>query len=333
MHLYKFQENFKLESGREIAGLHLAYETFGTLNEDKSNAIWVVHALTANANPVEWWPGIVGEKCAIDTSKYFVICVNNPASPYGSICPLSINPDTNEPYYHDFPLFTTRDIARAFSKLRIALGLDNIRLLVGASLGGQIAMEFAIEDNMAIEKLLLLATNAKHSAWGIAFNESQRLAIEADQTWMEKRDDAGQHGLKAARSLALLSYRTPFGYNTSQTDDDDITDNFRASSYQIYQGEKLVKRFNAYSYYAITKTMDSHNVGRGRESIQKALKLIRAKTTIIGITTDLLFPITDQIFLSKNINGANLISIDSELGHDGFLTENEKIGKAIRDIL
>lgn len=333
MPLYKFQDNYKLESGKEITGLQLAYETFGTLNEDKSNVIWVVHALTANANPIDWWPGVVGENYAIDINKYFVVCVNNPASPYGSTNPLSIDPETNEPYYHTFPHFTTRDIARSFSILRKALSLDVIKLLVGASLGGQIAMEFAIHDNAAIENLLLLATNAKHSAWGIAFNESQRMAIEADQTWKESRENAGLQGMRAARAIALLSYRTPFGYNSAQTDEDDKTDDFKASSYQQYQGDKLVKRFNAFSYYAITKTMDSHNVGRGKSSIQAALKSIKAKTTVIGISTDILFPPTDQIFLAKNIIGANYIGISSDLGHDGFLTESEKIGEVIRRIL
>ena len=187
--------------------------------------------------------------------------------------------------------------------------------------------------NNAFENLLLLATNAKHSAWGIAFNESQRLAIEADQTWKDNNEQAGINGMKAARSIALLSYRTPFGYNSAQTDEDDITDGFKAASYQQYQGEKLTKRFNAFSYYSITKTMDSHNVGRGKPSIQSALKSIKAKTTVVGISTDILFPPTDQIFLSKNINGANYIGINSDLGHDGFLTESEKIGEVIRKLL
>ena len=330
---YTFQEDYKLESGDEIAGLTLAYRTFGQINENKDNVIWVVHALTANADAVDWWPGIVGEDCPIDTTNFFVICVNNPGSPYGSISPMTIDSKTGDKYGHDFPLFTTRDIARSFGQLREALGIKQVHMLIGSSLGGQIAMEWAILEQEVFQKLILIATNAKHSAWGIAFNESQRLAIEADQSWATKNDDAGMAGLKAARSIALLSYRTSFGYNASQSDSEPKVDNFRASSYQRYQGDKLVRRFNAFSYYTLTKTMDSHNVGRSRPSAAHALEKIKARTLVIGITTDLLFPVEEQQFLSSHIPEARFVEIFSSLGHDGFLTESVEVGKYIANML
>jgi homoserine O-acetyltransferase/O-succinyltransferase len=332
--IFNYQESYILESGRSIAGLHLYYETFGRLNEDKSNVVWIVHALTANSNPEEWWPGVVGKGFAIDPEENFIICVNNPGSPYGSISPLSIDVKTQLPYFHDFPIFTPRDIAGTFSLLRKELGLASVKLLVGASLGGQIAMEWAILEPNIFKNLLLIATNAKHSAWGIAFNESQRLAIEADQTWLNKSIDAGLAGLKAARSIALLSYRTPDGYNGTQEDyDNEKLDQFKVASYQQYQGKKLIQRYNAFSYYSVTKTMDSHNVGRGRESIQEALSEITANTTILGITSDLLFPIEEQRFLSKHITHSTYVEISSHLGHDGFLTESKKMNEVINNIL
>lgn len=331
--IFNYQENFILESGQSLAGLHLRYSIFGEINADKSNVVWVVHALTANDNPIDWWPGVVGKGLAINPDKHCIICVNNPGSPYGSIAPLSIDKVSSQPYYHDFPFFTSRDIARSFDLLRLHLGIEKVGLLVGASMGGQIAMEWAIQAPSVFDHLILLATNAKHSPWGIAFNESQRLALQADPTYFEKRPDAGQAGLKAARSIALLSYRTSMGYNLTQLDDDEKLDGYKSASYQQYQGNKLVQRFDAFSYFTLTKTMDSHNVGRGRESIAKALSMIQAKTTVVGITTDLLFPIEEQLFLANHIDGAQYIEIHSELGHDGFLTESSKVGAIIAKVL
>lgn len=331
--VFYYQENFTLESGRILTGLHLRYSIFGTLNADKSNVVWVVHALTANDNPIEWWPGVVGKGLAIDPDKHCIICVNNPGSPYGSIAPLSTDKNSGVPFYHDFPFFTTRDIAKSFDLLRIYLGLPKVTLLIGASMGGQIALEWAIGTPEVFEHLILLATNAKHSPWGIAFNESQRLALQADVTYQEKRADAGQAGLKAARSIALLSYRTAMGYNVTQLDDDEKLDGYKSASYQQYQGNKLVQRFDAFAYYTLTKTMDSHNVGRGRQSITEALAYIKAKTVVVGISTDLLFPVEEQQFLATHIDAARYIEIQSALGHDGFLTESTKVGSIITNVL
>jgi homoserine O-acetyltransferase len=183
-------------------------------------------------------------------------------------------------------------------------------------------LEWAIAEPNRIKNLIILATNAQHSPWGIAFNESQRLAITSDRTFFSNHKDGGAKGLKAARSIALLSYRTYESYDKTQQEIEiDKHSDFKAASYQRYQGEKLVKRFNAYSYYYLTKAMDSHHVGRGRNSVKDALSLIQANTLVIGIKNDFLFPVEEQKFLARNINEAEFKEIDSFYGHDGFLLE------------
>ncbi len=330
---FHYPHPFPLECGEYLPEFTLAYHTFGQLNKHKDNVVWVIHALTGSSNPIEWWPGVVGNGCVIDPEKHFIVCANSLCSPYGSTCPMSNDPRTGEPYYHDFPLVTNRDIAKSFELLRIHLGIEKIRLLTGASLGGQQALEWSVISPEIFEFQLLIATNAQHSPWGIGFNESQRLAIQADQTWIERKPDAGQAGMLAARSIALLSYRSAQGYNRTQADDGEKLEGFRVQSYQRYQGEKLVQRFNAFSYWALSRAMDSHNIGRNRGGIATALSSIRAKTTILGIETDILFPLEEQQFLYRFIPNAKLDVIQSDLGHDGFLTESAKVTKVISKVM
>ena len=330
---YYHKSPFYLESGKHIDNLALHYTTYGQLNKHKNNIIWIIHALTANADPIAWWPGIVGQSCVIDPKKHFIICINCLGSPYGSTNPLSISPTTNSPYYHDFPICTIRDIARAYLLVFAHLGINKINVLIGASMGGQQAQEIAIMQPHLVEKLILIATNAQHSPWGKAFNESQRMAIESDNTWRQSVPEAGSHGLKVARSIALLSYRTPYGYNTTQKDDDEVLHDYKASSYQRYQGQKLAERFNAFSYYRLTQAMDSHNVARYRKSLAHALSHIKATSTVVSITTDVLFPPEEQFLLANMIPNAQLVSIHSALGHDGFLTETTSMSKIIDTVL
>jgi len=205
--VFNYENPFTLESGVTLPGYHLAYTTHGKLNADKSNVVWIFHALTANSNPLEWWPGLVGDGKFFDPAKYFIICANKPGSPYGSVSPLSINPQTNQLYYHDFPVFTMRDMIRTFQHLKDHLGIRKIFIALGGSTGGMQLLEWAIEEPELFEHIVPIATNAVLSPWAIAFNASQRMAIEADITWLERRPDAGQKGLAAARSIALLSYR------------------------------------------------------------------------------------------------------------------------------
>ncbi|WP_423145984.1 homoserine O-acetyltransferase family protein [Rubrolithibacter danxiaensis] len=332
--VYKYKKQFKLENGKKIKNLEIAYHTYGKLNSKKDNVIWVCHALTANSDVFDWWKGLFGENGFFNPEDHFIVCANVLGSAYGTTNPLSLNPSTGQPYYLSFPAYTVRDIVNAQILLANHLQIENIELLIGGSLGGQQAVEWAIIEPERIKKLVLIATNAFHSAWGIAFNESQRLAISTDRTFYAQTKDGGKKGLKAARSIALLSYRSYETYEITQQEiSADKTDDFRASSYQNYQGEKLVNRFNAYSYWYLSKAMDSHNVGRQRGSAKQALEKITAKTLVTAISSDILFPPEEQKFLAKNIRNSRYIEINSLYGHDGFLIETELLTKEIANFL
>lgn len=334
LNVFKYEKEFVTESGQVLKEMEIAYSIFGKLNEKQDNVIWVVHALTANSDVSDWWAGIFGKGKILDPEKYFIVCANNLGSCYGSSNALSLNPATGSPYYHEFPLITIRDIANSLDLLRKHLKIDRIHLLMGGSQGGQVAMEWAIQQPKVFEHLFLIATNAIHSPWGIAFNESQRMAIEADATWRESHAEAGSAGLKAARAMALISYRNYQTYLHTQNDaEEEKTDRYKASSYQQYQGEKLQKRFHAFAYWTLSKAMDSHHVGRARGGLKKGLGQIRANTLVAGISSDILFPIEEQRFLAEHIPHASYEEIDSLFGHDGFLIENEKITALIRLLL
>ena len=248
MHIFKYQQPFKLESGSSIPGYHLGYTTFGELNAAKDNVVWVFHALTANSSPAEWWDGLVGNGKLFNPQQHFIVCVNMPGSCYGSIHPLDINDTTGEPFFHEFPFFTTRDMVRAYQPLKNYLGINKIYVGLGGSMGGQQLLEWAVEEPELFDHIIPIATNAFHSPWAIAFNASQRMCIEADSTWKNKNADAGITGMKVARSVALLSYRNYETYLFAQSEkSNDAIDNFKSDSYQRYQGEKLAKRFNAFS--------------------------------------------------------------------------------------
>ncbi len=324
--IYNYKDVFELESGKQLTGLDIGFHTYGTLNKNRDNVVWVCHALTANSDVFDWWKGLFGENDYFNPGDHYIVCANILGSPYGTSNPLSINPVTGQPYYLAFPQFTVRDMVKAHRLLADYLKIKNIEILLGGSLGGQQAMEWAIIDPGFIKNLILIATNARHSPWGIAFNESQRLAISADRTFYANTPNGGNKGLKAARSIALLSYRNYKTYSiTQQEEEDNHVDGYRASSYQNYQGEKLVNRFNAYSYWYLSKSMDSHHVGRNRHGVEKALSLIKARTLVIGIKSDVLFPIEEQEYLFRHIPKSAFAEIDSFYGHDGFLIETETL--------
>jgi homoserine O-acetyltransferase len=332
MQEYTFQlpTPFPLESGDALAGAHVAYRTLGRLNATRDNVVWVCHALTANADVLDWWPGLFGEGYFYDPADWFIVCANVLGSCYGSTCPLDLDPATGVERFQEFPLLTIRDLAAAHEALRQELGLTYIHTLIGGSMGGQQALEWAVSQPEVFGHLVVIATSARHSAWGIAFNEAQRLAIEADATYHESRPGGGDAGLAAARAVALLSYRGHDAYGNTQTDpDDNRLRDFRASSYQRYQGNKLVARFDAYSYVVLTRAMDSHHLGRGRGGVGAALASIRARTLVLGITSDVLFPLVEQREIAEGITGAVYGELDSGYGHDGFLLETAKITQAL----
>ncbi len=317
-----------------MPGFQLFYTTWGTLNQDKSNVIWVCHALTGNAFVKDWWGELFGEGKTFDPATHFIVCANTLGGCYGSTGPLSLNPDTGKPYYHTFPQLTNRDVARAFDYLREELGIDQIDVLLGGSLGGQHALEWSIIRPEAVRRLVQVASNAQQTPWGIALNESQRMAIEQDVTWQLNTDDAGLNGMKTARSIALLSYRNYQAYNGGQQENSlEKLNHFRAATYQQYQGEKLANRFNAFTYWHLTKMMDSHHVGRGRGGVENALRQVLAETLVIGVDSDLLFPLPEQRLVARHIPNATFQVIRSGFGHDGFLLEAGQLQEALETFL
>jgi homoserine O-acetyltransferase len=325
-HSFTIHDRFELECGESFEKLTIRYSTYGQLNKEASNVVWVCHALTADANSKEWWSGLIGEDDLYNPKDYFIVCANIIGSAYGTTSPVDCDIDKR---YSQFPQVTIRDNVLAFEHLKKYLGINKIHTVIGGSMGGQQAMEWAIHDSEVCQNLILLATSAVMSPWAIAFNQSQRMSIEADSSWAQPCKNAASSGLKAARSIALLSYRNDEAYNSTQEDTFNFDKNLKASSYQSYQGEKLVNRFNAYSYHSLTKTMDSHDVGRGRGGINQALSSIKANTLVIGISSDVLFPLKESKILAESIPNAHLTTIDSNFGHDGFLIETGKITSCI----
>ncbi|AXY76114.1 homoserine O-acetyltransferase [Paraflavitalea soli] len=331
MKYFHYNQPFPLENGQSLPELTIAYHTYGTLRAD-SKVVWVCHALTANSEVADWWQGVVGQDCVINPDQYFIVCANILGSCYGTTGPLSMNKTTNTPYYHQFPLITIRDMVQAHILLRRHLGINNIYLLMGGSMGGYQAIEWSVQEKELIERLFLLATSPTESAWGIAIHATQRLAIEADSTWQDASPQAGQKGLKAARAIGMLTYRNYGIMVQKQTDPDtEKLDHYRAASYINYQGDKLVKRFNAYSYWSLTKALDTHHLGRGRGGdAEKILQGIRQKTLLIGISSDILCPLEEQRHMQAHLPNATLVEIDSAYGHDGFMVEAGKISQCLQ---
>ena len=318
---------FPLERGGALPGLTIAYHTYGRLNAAGDNVVWVCHALTANSEVADWWPHTVEAGRFLDPARHFIVCANILGSHYGTTGPLTVNPATGEPWYGTFPKLTMRDVVRAHRLLADYLCIRHVRLLVGSSVGGFQAVEWAVAEPGFFSRVALIATAAKASPWQIAIDQTQRMAIEADATFGERRPDAGMKGMAAARAIGLLTYRGPEGYNLTQQERDAEPryEGFRACTYQVYQGEKLCRRFDAYSYCTILDTFDTHDVGRGRGGVAAALQRITARTIVVGITTDLIFTPQEMRTLHAQIPGSLYREIASPFGHDGFLVEHDQL--------
>jgi len=318
---YYISKNFELESGEVLPKLKIAYHTFGKLNKDKNNVVWVFHALSASSNVLEWWPGLFGKNDYFNPKKHFIICANVIGSPYGSSTPTDLG----------FPIFTVRDVTKAHLILADILKINQIKVAIGGSFGGNQALEFAYSFRGKIDNLILLVSSVQESAWGIAIHQAQRMALQADSTFGTL--NGGKKGVKAARAIAMLTYRTFDAYVKTQTDIDEKVDNFKASSYIQYQGDKFEKRFNALSYYYLSKCLDTHHIGRGRGGVQKALSKINQNCLLIGIDTDTLIKPSQQKFMAEYMPNAIYKEIHSDFGHDGFLIETKTITKLIDEFL
>ena len=331
---HELTARLELEAGGILPAARIVYHT-SSEGWDGKPVVWICHALTANSDPEDWWPEMVGPGKGIDTDRFFVVCVNMLGSPYGSEGPARINPETGKPWLLDFPRVTVRDMIKATIEVRKSLGINRIFLLIGSSIGGFQALEWAITEPSIFEHCVFIATAPRISPYFTAMNEAQRMAIEADQSFRAAKDlSGGAAGLRCARAQGLISYRSYEGYRLTQWEEDpDTLFAGRAASCERYQGEKLVRRsFDAYSYYTLSYALDSHNVGRGRGGVAKALDTIKAHSIIITIDSDNLFPVEESRVWNKLVPGAEYIEISSCFGHDGFLLETERLTEILRKL-
>lgn len=328
-------DELALESGGALRNVPVAFRTWGTLNSARDNAVVVCHALTGSSDVTEWWPGIVGPGLAVDTDRYFVVCANVLGSPYGSASPLTLNPAKGAPYGPDFPELTIRDTVAAHRRVLEQLGVRSVVAAMGASMGGMQALEWSFHDDI-VTSVVPIAVGGRHSAWCIGWSEAQRQAIYADPDWRDGRYAPYRpptRGLATARMIAMISYRSQPSFEdrfarTRMASNGQGTV-FAAESYLRYQGQKLVDRFDANCYVALTRQMDTHDVSRGRGDYQEVLRSIGQPTLVVGVGSDILYPLREQEELARLIPGASLEVLDSPFGHDSFLIEREAMSEIL----
>jgi len=325
---------FPLETGGQLPRLELVYHTSPRAYRPGDRVIWICHALTASSDAEDWWPGLVGPGKYFDTERDFVVCVNILGSPYGSTGPASIDPSTGRPWLLGFPDITIRDVVRSSVLVRKELGISHIDLLTGASTGGFQVLEWCVMEPEVIRRAAIIATEARVTPYLSAFDAAQRMALEADPSFLAAENlRGGTAGLQCARAIAMISYRSAEGYNSTQFETDpDALFASRCESYQRYQGKKLSDRFDAYSYASLVRACESNNLGRGRGGVEKALGAIQARCAVICIDSDTLFPPASMKPLAAAIPGAAYHEISSPFGHDGFLLENEQLSKIFHEL-
>lgn len=350
---YTFSGPFKMECGRTLPSVTIAYETYGKLNDDKSNVILICHALTGDSHASGWsdteykgeiaegwWEGAIGKGKAFDPGEYFIICPNILGSCYGSTGPCSINPETGKQYRMDFPQMTVRDIVHTQYKLLTHLGIKKLKTIAGGSLGGMQALEWPLLYPECVKSIIPIAAASRHSAWAIGLNEIQRKVIMEDPGWNNGNyEEQPNKGLESARMIGMITFRTQesyqkkFGRNIRKEAGEDFIPFYEVESYLRYQGEKLVNRYDANTYIYISRTCDLHDVSRGRGTLEEALGKIKAKTLCIGIDTDILYPPAEQKDIAALIPGAKYEEIISMHGHDAFLIEFKQIDKILKEFL
>ncbi len=320
----RLKRPFVTESGYRFEEAEVAYKTWGRLNEERDNVIVICHALTGNAEADQWFPGLFSEDGLIDTDEHFVICINVPGSCYGSVGPSSVNPETGIPYQASFPSITIRDMVRFQQLLLDELDIQGIETVIGGSMGGMQALEFAIMDSR-VRSAIPIAMGKAHTPWAIGISHVQRQAIFNDPNWNDgfyTPDATPEKGLATARMMAMLTYRAPSDYEQKfGRNPQDGSDLFQVESYLNYQGEKMVRRFDANSYVALTRAMDAHDVARGRGSFEEVLGKVEIPVLVVGIDTDLLYPAEEQRELAALLPNSEYAEIESIHGHDAFLIE------------
>ncbi|AHI01143.1 homoserine O-acetyltransferase [Kutzneria viridogrisea] len=337
-----------LERGGALPGFQLAYETWGTLNADRSNAVLVLHALTGDshlAGPAQpghptpgWWNSLV-QPGALDPDRYFVVVPNVLGGCQGSTGPAAPAPD-GQPWGSRWPVITVRDQVRAEVALADALGVDRWAAVLGGSMGGMRAVEWAVGEPERVAALLLLACPAASSADQIAWTYPQLHAIRADPGWRGGDYHAaapgeGPHrGLGIARRIAHATYRSEAELSSRFGREPQGDGRFTVESYLDHHAGKLVRRFDAGSYVSLAEAMNSHDVGRDRGGVAAALRRVTARTVVAGVSSDRLYPLWQQRELAEGIPGAGeLHVIDSPYGHDAFLIEVEQISALVKELL
>ncbi|MGW2831817.1 homoserine O-acetyltransferase MetX [Streptomyces sp. NPDC001286] len=342
-----------LEAGGELPSVRLAFETWGRLAADRSNAALVLHALTGDshvAGPAEpghptpgWWDGLIGPGLALDTDRWFVVAPNVLGGCQGSTGPSSTRPDGRR-WGGSFPFLTQRDQVAAEAGLADALGIDHWALVIGGSMGGMRAVEWAVSYPERTNALLLLATTAAASAEQIAWAGIQLHAIRSDPHWRggDYHDTGrGPHaGLGLARRIAHVTYRSEpelqvrFGRTPQHMEEPWKDGRYQVESYLDHHAAKLARRFDAGSYVVLADAMNAHDIGRGRGGTRAALRRVTARTLVAGVSTDRLYPLTQQAELAAGIRTADrLRTIESPYGHDGFLIEVEQVAALVHELL
>jgi homoserine O-acetyltransferase len=310
-------DRFELESGEVLRHVEQAYFLDGTLNDARDNLVVVFHALTGSADAVgDWWRDVVGLGRAIDTNRYAVLCTNLLGSCYGTTGP-------SDPARRPFPQLTTRDMARLVGELVRWLDVPSIALTTGGSLGGMVAMEFAVTYPTLARNTVVLAAPAEHPASAIAWSHIQRRTIAA----------AGDEGLEIARMIAMMTYRTAGELADRFGRDEHEDGGFAVERYLSRQGEKLRARFDVHTYLTLLAAMDSHDVGRGRGGVASALSRVQGKIIGVGIPGDLLYDPVLDVRRWTEASGAEYREIESAKGHDGFLLESEQVSALLSEVL
>lgn len=341
-------EPFKLINGETIGPVRLHYAIYGNLNESRDNAILVCHALSGSARAGDWWPQLFGVGGVFDLNRDCVICVNVIGSCYGSTGPNDINPATGRRYGGKFPLVTIRDWVSAQARLIDHLGIERLRGVIGGSIGGMQAIQWAIDFPERVGSCVAIGA-APLSAMGLAFNHLQRQAIMGDEKWRDgdyKTDDPPTRGLALARGMAMTTYKSPdlfterYGRNLNRNGEDplrSLTDRYDISGYLDYQGEVFNQRFDANSYLVITRAMDNFHPGLGYNSEIEALHRIQARVLLVGISSDWLFPAGDVRILATKMGEAGVnvdyYELQSNHGHDSFLAEPEMLAPLLQEVV
>lgn len=319
--------SFVLESGDALPQLTLAYRTWGKLSANGDNAVVVCHALTGSVDADLWWSPLFGSGRALDPERDFIVCSNALGGCYGSSGPTSMAPD-GRPWGPRFPAITLRDQVRAQITLAAHLGIRRIRLVLGGSMGGMQALEWALLDPHRVEAVAAIAASARHSAWCIAWNEAQRMALAADPKYRDGHYDLAdppRQGLAAARAVAMVTYRSAHSLARRFHPGGGVGNWLRR------HGDALVARFDANSYRVLLDALDSHDMARERGTLAEALHVLKIPVLVVSIASDALYLPDDQRILADLLPNAQLKTIDSQHGHDGFLIDADRIEPLVRE--